>query len=309
MRKMTLGYYPGCSGLGTSLEYDMSTRAVCRALGISLVDIPDWTCCGSTPVHTVDGVLAAAVAARNFAQAERVGIDKVVTPCPSCLKNLRNALEGMKDDFFRARVDALTERPLLKPHTVRSVLQVIVEDIGIDTIRAGVTRPLAGLKVVPYYGCLMSRPADVMRFDNPENPMAMDNLLAALGAEVLPFSMKVECCGASMSIPARDIVPRLGNKILAAASEVGADCVVVACPLCQMNLDLRQGQINRANKTKYHLPVPYFTQLLGHALGLPEGELGLSKLILDIQPLLYRRPVAKAAEGTASPAPQTGGQA
>ena len=311
MHKMTLGYYPGCSGLGTSLEYDMSTRAVCKALGINMVDIPDWTCCGSTPTHTVDRVLAAAVAARNFAQAERAGVGDVITPCPSCLKNLRNALVGMEDDFFRARVEALTERPLLKPHTVRSVLQVLVEDIGFETIKAGVTRPLTGLKVVPYYGCLMSRPAEVMQFDNPENPMSLDRLLKTLGAEVLPFSMKVECCGASMSIPARDIVPRLGNRILAAASEVGADCVVVACPLCQMNLDLRQGQINRANKTKYKLPVPYFTQLLGHALGLPESELGLSKLILDVQPLLHRpsaRTITSKSASKPGPIPQTGGQ-
>ena len=284
MSAVSLGYYPGCSGLGTSLEYDASTRAVCRALGITLQDIPDWTCCGSTPAHTVDHVLSSALAARNFAQAETAGIEDVITPCPSCLKNLRNALEHMEDDLFRARVDALTERPLTRPHTVKSVLQVLVEDIGLDTIKEKVTRPLTGMKVVPYYGCLMTRPASTMRFDSPEYPMAMDNLLTALGAEVLPFPLKVECCGASFGIPKKEAVTRLSGKLLDLAADLGAHAVVVACPLCQMNLDLRQEQINAANNTHHALPVPYFTQLVGYALGVPEKELGFDKLIMPLAP-------------------------
>ncbi len=286
MSAVSIGYYPGCSGLGTSLEYDISTRAVCRALGVNLQDLPDWSCCGSTPAHTVDHVLSAALAARNFAQAEQAGITDVITPCPSCLKNLRNSLEHMQEPVFKARVEALTLKPLKQEHSIKSVLQVLVEDIGLEQIAARVVRPLTGLKVVPYYGCLMSRPAGVMRFDNPENPMAMDKILAALGAEVLPFPLKVECCGASFGIPRKDVVTTLSGKLLGLANELGAEMVVVACPLCQMNLDLRQGQINSAKKTSYKMPVPYFTQLMGYAFGLDAGGLGFDKLAVDVVEVL-----------------------
>ena len=280
MSNLTIGYYPGCSGLGTSIEYDASTRAVCGALGITLQDIPDWTCCGSTPAHTVDHVLSTALAARNFAQAETTGITDVLTPCPSCLKNLRNALDNLEDPLFRARVEALTERPLRTKHTVRSVLQVIVEDLGLEAVKERVVRPLKGLKVVPYYGCLMNRPAEAMRFDDPENPTAMDRLLEALGAEVLPFPLKVDCCGASYGIPRKDVIVRLSGRILSLAKELGADAVVAACPLCQMNLDLRQSQIN----ADLNLPVPYYTQLMGWSLGLDEKTLGFDKVAVPLAP-------------------------
>jgi heterodisulfide reductase subunit B len=281
---LAIGYYPGCSGQGTSAEYETSTRAVCRALDIDLREIPDWNCCGSTPAHSVDAVLSAALSARVFAQGEGAGIADVVTPCPSCLKNLRNALEHMREPLFKARVDVLTERPLTAGHSVRSVLQLIVGEIGLDAVRARVKRPLAGLKVVPYYGCLMNRPAESMRFDDPENPTAMDRLLQALGAEVLPFPLKVDCCGASFAIPARKTVPRLAGRILDMASSLGADAVVAACPLCQMNLDLRQGQINSKTGLHFQLPVPYFTQLMAYAFGLSDKDAAFNKLAVNIKP-------------------------
>ena len=295
MSTLSLGYYPGCSGLGTSMEYDASSRLCCAALGITLRDIPDWTCCGSTPAHTVDRVLSTAISARNFAQAERAGLSEITTPCPSCLKNLKNALHAMEDDFFRARVEALTEKPITQAHTVRSLLQVFVEEVGLDAVRAKVVRPLTGLKVVPYYGCLMNRPGSTMQFDNPENPVAMDNLLKALGATVLPYPFKVECCGASFGVADRTIVAHLSGKLLEAAKDAGADCIVVACPLCQMNLDLRQEQIEKAAGAKYALPVPYFTQLAGYALGERVPKLGFDKLAVDVQPLLEQ--CAAKAEG------------
>ena len=284
MSNLNFGYFPGCSGLGTSMEYEQSTRAVCRALGVTITDIPDWNCCGSTPAHTVDHALSAALSARVFAQAETVNVSDLITPCPSCLKNLHNALHHMEDPLFRARVDALTERPLRLPHTVKSVLQVMVEDVGCARIQGKVRRSLKGMKVVPYYGCLMTRPGDSMKFDNPENPTSLDRLLEALGAEVLPFPLKVECCGASFGIPARNVIPRLSGKLLDLAAELGADAVVVACPLCQMNLDLRQGQINSANGTRHRMPIPYFTQLMGYALGLEDRDIGFDKLAVNVKP-------------------------
>ena len=281
---MAIGYFPGCSGLGTSMEYESSTRAVCRTLGITLKDIPDWNCCGSTPAYTTDHVLSSALSARVFAQAETVGITDVITPCPSCLKNLHNCLNDMEDPLFAARVEALTERPLSRPHSVKSVLQVIVEDIGLEAFGPLIRRPLKGLKVVPYYGCLMVRPGKVMQFDDPENPTSLDRLLEALGAEVLPFPLKTDCCGASYAIPKRDVVPRLTGRILDLAVELGADAVVVACPLCQMNLDLRQGQINRKNNTRHNIAVPYFTQLMAYAFGLPDGDAAFNKLAVNVRP-------------------------
>ena len=288
MSALTLGYYPGCSGLGTSIEYEASTRAICAALDITLKEIPDWTCCGSTPAHTVDHALSTALAARNFAQAETAGIEDVVTPCPSCLKNLKNALRNLEDPLFRARVEALTERPLQTRHTVRSVLQVIVEDLGLDAVKDKVKRPLKGMKVVPYYGCLMTRPGADMQFDDPENPTAMDKLLESLGAEVLPFPLKTDCCGASYGIPRKDVIVKLSGRILSLAKELGADAVVAACPLCQMNLDLRQGQVNRAMGTSYNIPVPYFTQLMGVALNIADAEIGFGQLNVDPRPVLSK---------------------
>lgn len=281
---LRIGYYPGCSGQGTSLEYDRSTRAVCKALGIELQDIPDWSCCGSTPAHSVDAVLSSALSARNFAQAETVGISDVTTPCPSCLKNLRNALLHMEDPLFKSRVEALTERPLNMAHSIKSVLQIIVEDVGLDALGPRIRRSLKGLKVVPYYGCLMNRPAESMRFDDPENPTSLDRLLAVLGAEVLPFPLKVDCCGASFGIPEREVVPKLSGRILDMAQSLGADCIVVACPLCQMNLDLRQGQINSKTGSHYAIAVPYFTQLMAYAFGLPDADQAFNKLAVNVQP-------------------------
>jgi heterodisulfide reductase subunit B len=311
MSALTLGYYPGCSGLGTSIEYEASTRAICAALDITLKEIPDWTCCGSTPAHTVDHALSTALAARNFAQAETAGIEDVVTPCPSCLKNLKNALRNLEDPLFRARVEALTERPLQTRHTVRSVLQVIVEDLGLDAVKDKVKRPLKGMKVVPYYGCLMTRPGADMQFDDPENPTAMDKLLESLGAEVLPFPLKTDCCGASYGIPRKDVIVKLSGRILSLAKELGADAVVAACPLCQMNLDLRQSQIDAG----LNMPVPYFTQLLGWSLGVDEKTLGFDKVAMPLAPAfeaMRRRAVelerqereeaAKAAEKAAAKA-------
>ena len=284
MSALTIGYFHGCYGQGTSMEYDISTRAVCKTLGITLTEIPDWNCCGSTPAHTVDHALSAALSARVFAQGESIGIVDVVTPCPSCLKNLRNCLHHREDPRFAARVDALTKRPLAMEHSVKSVLQVLMEDIGLEALKPRIRRSLKGLKVVPYYGCLMTRPAEVMRFDNPENPMSLDRLLEALGAEVLPFSLKTDCCGASFAIPARDVVPRLAGRIIDMAAELGADAIVVACPLCQMNLDLRQGQINRANGSRHAIPVPYFTQLMAYAFGLSDSDIAFGKLAVDVRP-------------------------
>jgi len=279
--KLRYAYYPGCSGLSTSRDYDESTRVVCRALGIELEDIKDWSCCGSTPAHTVDHVFSAALSARNLELAESMGHSTVITPCPSCLTNLKVAGHRMNDASFRERVNELLDRPCRNTATTRSVLQILVEDLGQQAIKNRVIKPLTGMKVAPYYGCIMNRPPEVMDFDDPENPVAMDRILEVLGADVVDFPLKVECCGGSYGVARKDIVMHLSGKLLQLASDQGAHAVVTACPLCQMNLDLRQAQINAAKQTKFHLPVFYYTQLMGLAFGMSEEDVWMNKLVVD----------------------------
>ena len=283
-----LAYYPGCSGLGTSKEYDISIRAVCAALNLRLADIADWSCCGSSPAHTLDHTLSAALSARNLGLVEAMGLDLAVTPCPSCLKNLKTAAHRMESQPFRERANRLLDRPYQGSVKSMSMLQVLVERVGTSGISARVRRPLKGIRVAPYYGCIMNRPSQLMKFDDPENPTAMDKILSALGAEVTPFPLKVECCGASFGVPRKDVVVRLAGKLLACAGDCGAEAVAVACPMCQMNLDLRRSQVNRALKAEFQMPVLYFTQLMGFAMGLTEQDLGLDKLNVSPRPLLSR---------------------
>ncbi len=293
MSLVSVAYYPGCSGGGTSAEYEKSTRAVFRNLGVVLEELVDWSCCGSTPAHTVNHVLSAALSARNLAIAAAAGHNLVTTPCPSCLSNLRTANHKMEDAAFRQRVAELLhdEGASADAETgvgveVQSTLQVIAESVGEDIVSRCVEKPLQGLKVVCYYGCIMNRPPAVMQFDDAEHPMAMDRLMELCGAEVIPFPLKVECCGAAFGMPRRDIVAELSGRLLDVAAECGADAVVAACPLCQMNLDMRQGQVNAARGSQHSIPVFYFTQLMGLAFGLSPEEVGLAKLVVDPNPCL-----------------------
>lgn len=306
-----LGYYPGCSQSGTAAEYDSSSRACLSALGLEIADVPDWTCCGSTPAHTVDHFLAGALAARNLLQAEASGFDRLITPCPSCLAALKTADAHLAVPVYKAEVERLLGKPAPGPMDCQSVLQVLFEQVRPEGVRAKVARPLAGLRVACYYGCIMNRPPGLMAFDDPENPVAMDALLAACGASIVDYPFKTECCGAAFGMPRLDIMQRLSARLLDMAAEVGADCIAVACPLCQMNLDLRRGQANRAARRPHALPVPYFTQLLGLALGLPEADLRLDKLVLPLAPALEAAAIreaqhaAEAADKAASKAAPT----
>lgn len=288
MSGKSYAYYPGCSAAGTSKEYDASNRAVCETLGMRLVDVPDWNCCGSTPAHTVDRYLSAALSARNLAQSEDLNLNHLITPCPSCLKNTHNAVEHMHDPRFREAVEKLTRRPLRQEHRVTSVLQVLMEEVTTEAIAERIKKPLKGLKLAAYYGCLMTRPGRSMKFDDEENPTSLDRVMEAAGAAMMPFPFKVECCGGAFGIPRNDVTARLGGRIMSLAKETGADAVVVACPLCQMNLDMRQNQICSKNNLNVNMPVFYYTQLLGLALGIEESKLCFEKLITDPKPVLAK---------------------
>lgn len=303
---MNFAYYPGCSARGSSKDYEMSTQAVCKALDINLVDIPDWNCCGSTPAHAVDTELSAALCVRNLDIAAQQQAELLLTPCPSCLSNLKLAANRMQDPAFRTRVDELLDGPSAKNFPpVTSVMQGIAETIDMDAIAARVRKSLKGLRLAAYYGCLMSRPAEIMNFGDPENPTLMESMLTACGAEMVDFPLKTACCGASFGIPERVMTARNSGRILDLATQLGVDAVIVACPLCQMNLDLRQPQASKEMGTTFNLPVLYFTQMMGIAFGLDHKELGLSKLRVSAEGLIrkldeLRRNSAadsKAAEG------------
>ena len=296
---MNYAYYPGCSALGSSEEYERSTQAVCEALGAMLAAVPDWSCCGSTPAHAVSAELSAALCARNLSIAGRMDCEGgLLTSCPSCLSNLKSAAHRMEDAAFRQRVDELLDAPGGAFPRSRSVMQMLLEDFGTESIARRMSRPLLGVRLVPYYGCLMSRPAEVMQFGNPENPTAMEEILKACGAEdIVDFPAKIECCGASHGIPSQRMTSRLSGRILSLAVDHGADALVVACPLCQMNLDLRQQQAAKAVGLESRIPVLYFTQLMGLAFGLEHSRLGFEKLCVSVQPLLDK--IQKAREEAA----------
>lgn len=294
---MNFAYYPGCSAKGSSADYELSTQAVCRALDVTLEEIPEWNCCGSTPAHAVDIELSAALCARNLDIAAKQKAEIVLTPCPSCMSNLKLAAHRMENPAFRARVNELLDEPAadnLPP--VTSVMQGLAEKIGIDKIAARVRKPLKGLRIAAYYGCLMSRPAEIMQFGDPENPTLMEEMLAACGAEMADFPLKTACCGASFGIPERPMTAKNSARILELASRLGVDAIAVACPLCQMNLDLRQKQAARANETRYDIPVLYFTQLLGLAFDLPASELGLNKLCVSADGVIKKLADAASAQ-------------
>ncbi|MBC2713035.1 MAG: CoB--CoM heterodisulfide reductase iron-sulfur subunit B family protein [Desulfosarcina sp.] len=279
-----IAYYPGCSCSGMAIEYDQSTRVLCDALGIELVEISDWNCCGSTPAHSYDPLLGAALAGRNLAIAEAQGFDVVMTPCPSCLRGLKNAVkvyEERKQDFLD-----LLQMPFSGRIRIISVLQLLYEDVGPETIKNRVQYPFTGKAIVPYYGCLLTRPPEFAQFDDPENPVSLDELLRAVGATVPDFAYKTECCGAAYGVTENDIVGKLTGRLLDMARRVGADAVGVACPLCQQNLDLRQSQVNRYWRTKFRMPILYITQVIGYALGIDSERLGTKKLFISPDALL-----------------------
>lgn len=300
-------YYAGCSLEGTAVEYDMSMRQVFSALGVNIREPEDWSCCGSTPAHTVDHVFAAALAARNLSIMEKMGVNTATVPCPSCLNVLKRAHIGMTaDQSFKDEVNGLLDEPYGGGIVPKSTLQVILEDVGLEAVASKVTHALPDLVVAPYYGCILTRPPEVAQFDDPENPVSMDRILEAAGVKVADFAFKLECCGAAFGVPKRDMVNRLSYRVLAMALDAGANCIAVACPLCQQNLDLRQGQVNSAMGSSFKIPVLYFSQIVGLTYGLSPKELGLDKLVVSadhivrsritVEELAKREAAAKAEE-------------
>jgi heterodisulfide reductase subunit B len=278
-------FFPGCSLESTAKDFALSTYAVCERLGVDLHEIPKWTCCGSSPAHATDPELATALPVLNLIKAARIGGD-VVAPCAACYSRLRAANLAMQDDSeARRRIDEATGVQYRGTVAVRHLLDVLVNDVGIDLIGDYVERPLNGIRVACYYGCLLTRPKSAA-FENPENPRSLDRLLAACGAKPVEWPCKTECCGAGLSLTSPEVMRQLTFEIVDMAVQSGAQCVAVACPLCQSNLDLRQGESAAAFGRSLAVPVLYFTQLLGLALGLPASALGINKLVVSPQAVL-----------------------
>lgn len=285
---MTLAYYPGCSLVHSSAEFDQATRKMLAALQVELKEVPDWTCCGSTPAHMMDHLLAQSLAARNLRQAALVG-NEMLAPCPSCFQREKTAeVEIHKNDEFRAEVNQILDRPYTGQVTVYSLPEYLMKFVGEEKIASLVKVDLSQLTVVPYYGCLLGRPTEMTGEENPEQPMMMDLLLQAAGVDVKWWNYKTECCGASVGMPKMEMQRQLSGKVIQQALAAGADAIVVCCPLCHVNLDLKQAQINKYLGTDYKVPILYLPQVIGLAIGLSAADVMLEKNVVDPKPLIDR---------------------
>ncbi len=276
---MNYSYYPGCSLHSTGLEYGLSTRAVFKHLGLELTELDDWNCCGASSAHVFDHTLSLALPAQTLSQAQASGRDLVI-PCAACYNRLKGADLAMRNDpEARSLLESMLGFQYTGSVAVRPVLAVLAEDVGVQRIADETHHPLQGLKVVTYYGCLLVRPPEIAQFDNPDNPQVMAGLLRAVGAEVMPWSHATDCCGGSLSLSRSDIVQNLDGKLAERAREARADAIVTACPLCQVNLEMRQTEQPK-------VPAFYFTELLGLAFGLPEASKWWGKHLIDPRPLV-----------------------
>jgi len=279
---MKYAYFPGCSLHSTAKEYDLSTKEVAGALGIELLEIPDWTCCGATPAHITMHLLSLALPVKNLIQARKMGSYEVITCCAACFNRLKIANHFMQNDAeHREKVEKIVGEPYRGEVKVRHFLDVLVNVFGLNNLTERITKKLNSVKVACYYGCLLTRPKDITGLDDLEEPHLIDDLMRTIGIEPVEWPYKTECCGASFSLTKTDIVLKLSADILQMASDAGAEAIVVACPLCQSNLDLRQAMINKKYKKDFKMPVLYFTQLLGLALGIDRKKLGFNKHIVN----------------------------
>jgi heterodisulfide reductase subunit B len=292
---MKYGYYPGCSLEKNASSYNVSTKAVVKPLGIEFQELDDWNCCGATEYMTLNRMAAYALITRNLALAEKQLTDnkQIAAPCSLCFLNMTKADHYLVEDVDLAeKVNIALGAGNLHytPGSIkaRHLLEIMIEDIGLEAISAKVTKPLSGLKVAPYYGCLITRPGYLSKFDDYEYPTSLDRLMKGLGATVVDYPMKAHCCGGHMTQISQNVALGLIHHLLQNAVEYEADVIVTLCPMCQLNLDAYQGDVNRYFKTKYNIPVLYFTQMMGLAFGLSASELGIGKELVDPRPALSK---------------------
>lgn len=283
---MKYAYFPGCSLESTGKEFGQSTDLVAEALGIELVEIPDWNCCGATSGHALDHTLSVSLPARNLGIAESMGLD-VVAPCAACFNRMKSAEVSMKSDSkLRDEINAKLEKPYTGGATVRSGLDVFTTPDCLELIGEKLHTSLAGLKPACYYGCLLLRPPKVIGFDDPEDPKTLDQAMRVTGAEPVDWYFKNECCGASFGIAKSEIVVKLAGDIVSNAKKQGANCIVTACPLCSTNLEMRQAAAGKLRGEDLTMPVFYFTELLGLAMEIPGIRKCFASHLVDVHPAL-----------------------
>ncbi len=283
-------YYPGCSAKGLAKSYEKSFLAVFKALDIEVQELDNWNCCGATAYMSVDEEHAFLLSARNMALAEQLGSD-MIAPCSACYLTHNKAKGHIKkySHIGQKITKVLKETGKLDyagKVKVRHPLDVLVNDIGIDKIKEKIKNPLKGLKVAPYYGCQIVRP--IGEFDDETYPTTMDKLLQAIGAEVPHYPLKTKCCGGSLTGTISEVGERLCYILLREAQVRGAHLMTTVCPLCQFNLDAYQDKISKKYE-KVNMPIVYFTQLLGTALGIPAKELGYDEQIISAKPALREK--------------------
>lgn len=292
---MKYAYYPGCSLERNASAYHQSAMAVAEPLDLEFLEIEDWNCCGATEYHSLNLIPAYALTARNLALAARQPGNghQLTAPCSLCALNMSKTDRYMAESPELAQkintalaAGGLSYTPgSLK---VRHLLDVVVNDVGFSAIAAKVTKPLKGLRVAPYYGCLIVRPGYGGEFDDPEQPVLLDKLMKVLGAEVVDFPVKAQCCGGHMTQISEPVALDMIRRLLKNADEYEADVIVTLCPMCQLNLDAYQDNVNKFFKTKFNIPVLYFTQMMGLAFGMKPVELGIGKEFVDARPALAK---------------------
>lgn len=290
----TYAYYPGCSLETMAASYHVSAVEVADRLGVELVEIEDWNCCGATAYSHVDELLAQVLCARNLALAEKEERLELVAPCSGCFKNLYFANDHMLDDpdlmehmNFALEADELSYSGSV---TVHHLLDMFATEIGIDVIAARVTDPLTGVKVAPYYGCQMTRPRKKDEtLQDVEGPTTFEDLLSAIGATPVDYPHRMRCCGASLIATNRPAALSMLRDLLQDAVSAGADVIATSCPLCQINLEVYQAEVNRELDTDFSMPIIYFTQLMGLALGAKPKKLGIGREIVKVAPILECR--------------------
>ncbi len=291
---MKYSYFPGCSLEHNAEAYDQSFKAIAGLLELELVEIDDWNCCGATEYISLNATAAFSIVARNLAQAAKnKETNQMLAPCSACYLNLSKTDKYLQSDArLAARVGSALAAGGLSYQggtlRVRHLLDVIMQDVGVKTVASHVVKPLKGLRLAPYYGCLISRPGLRVEEHNPEYPTALDEILTALGAEVIDFPLKTHCCGGHMTQISEAVGFELIRRLIKGASDYRADLIVTVCPMCQLNLDAFQGAMNGYFKTDYTMPVLYFTQAIGLAFGLPAEALGIGAELVDARPALAK---------------------
>lgn len=284
----TFAYYPGCSLEKMAQSYHQSTIATMDALGVQLEEIDDWNCCGATTYFHVDELLAYTFVARNLALAEKGGHDYFVAPCSACYKNSYFTNTYLKEDPDLAdHINYALEQDNLRYSgdiAVKHLMEVFVDDVGTDEIKGKVTHPLRGLHVAPYYGCQIVRPKK--DHEDVENPQFFEELISAIGADPVDYSYKLRCCGGSLIITSREAAYTLVRDLLQSAANANANVIATTCPMCQTNLECYQMQVNQEFGTDFSIPIMYFTQLIGLAMGLPPKKLGIGTEFISVKNVL-----------------------